>query len=138
MDGSEIQNDKASLQISDAIERLLANPELLSTVASAIGISKPEVSSESASEIQKTSENEPISTHESTSQKAQSATQKLPEAITALSPMLTALTSIKKTPDDDLSRLLFALKPYVSGHRREAIDTMVQISKLSEVFKNVK
>ena len=139
MDESELQREKSNIQISDAIERLLANPELLSTVASAIGISKSETAASPLEKAEKPDEKETsVPALQSDSISNQAGGAKLPEAITALAPMLTALGNIKNAPDDDLSRLLCALKPYVSNHRREAIDTMVQISRLSEVFKTVK
>ena len=123
--------DRSTLQLSDAIDRLLANPELLSTVASAIGVSKEnkDKSDSVAESAQKTSQEK---------SEASAIPQKMPEMMATLSPVLSALSDKGKLPDDDRSRLLCALKPYVNPHRREAIDTIVQLSKISEVFKTVR
>ena len=130
------ENARPPLQLSDAIDRLLANPELLSTVASAIGASPKSTVSASVNDSEGTktetaeiAKSEPVKSD---------AAQKLPEMMATFAPILGALSDTGKTPDDDRSRLLCALKPYVSRHRREAIDTMIQLSKISEVFKTVK
>ena len=148
MDGSEHkvkaeENANAPLQISDAIDRLLANPELLSTVASAIGVQAP-------TSISEKKENEAADGSEDTVTKSDTVSasasdenaipSKLPELMANAAPIIAALSGGKggKQPDDDRTRLLCALKPYVNSHRRDAIDTMVQIARISEVIKTVK
>ncbi len=153
MEGSERktntqENTGAPLQISDAIDRLLANPELLSTVASAIGVQSPTNTKPADNEVeskQKSTENEDkiSETAESAStdtvQKDISA--KLPDLMANAAPILAALSGGGKggkMPDDDRTRLLCALKPYVNPHRKEAIDTIVNLARISEVIKTIK
>lgn len=133
MDSSELkttaqENTGASLQISDAIDRLLANPELLSSVASAIGVKAPTVAE---STEKKSEENE--------TQKSE-ISAKLPDLMANAAPIIAALSGTKggKLPDDDRTRLLCALKPYVNPHRKEAIDTIVNLARISEVIKTIK
>ena len=124
-------SERSTLQLSDAIDRLLANPELLSTVASAIGVSKEaKVKSDSPAESAEKAAEEKNG--------VSAISQKMPEMMATLAPVLSAFSDKGKLPDDDRSRLLCALKPYVNPHRREAIDTIVQLSKISEVFKTVR
>ena len=139
---------KAPLQLSDALDRLLANPELLSTVAAAIGASPPaevEVNGASAEKsgtennaeekIKKDTEAEAVSANTHT----EDISQKLPELMSSVAPVIAAISGRGgKQPDDDRTRLLCALKPYVNSHRRDAIDTMVQLARISEVIKTVK
>ena len=153
MDGSEHNvntevNQKAPLQLSDALDRLLANPELLSTVAAAIGASPPaeigsSTTSAQKSDTQNDSEKETKKDSEAEAMSANThsddISQKLPELMSNVAPVIAALSGRGgKQPDDDRTRLLCALKPYVNPHRRDAIDTMVQLAHISEVIKTVK
>ncbi len=149
MDGSEHkvnaeENANAPLQISDAIDRLLANPELLSTVASAIGAQAP-TNITAKKESEATDGNSDTETKIDTLSASVSAENdihsKLPELMANAAPIIAALSGGRKggkAPDDDRTRLLCALKPYVNPHRRDAIDTMVQLARISEVIKTVK
>ena len=124
------------LQVSDAIERLLANPELLSTIATAIG-AKPPIEKEAVNTDDTTSKNDTSQARSDTSSDDISA--KLPELMSTVAPVIASLSGKGgKPPDDDRARLLYALRPYVNPHRREAIETIVQLSRISEIIKSVK
>lgn len=147
MDGSERNvntevTQKAPLQLSDALDRLLANPELLSTVAAAIGASPPSdvVENDSEEEAKKDAKKTDMAAEAvSTDNHTEDISQKLPELMSNVAPVIAALSGRGgKQPDDDRTRLLCALKPYVNPHRRDAIDTMVQLARISEVIKTVK
>lgn len=153
MEGSERktntqENTGAPLQISDAIDRLLANPELLSSVASAIGVQPPTNAKADDKEVaseQKSAENEDNTDESSETASAEPATKdiaaKLPDLMANAAPILAALSGGGKggkIPDDDRTRLLCALKPYVNPHRKEAIDTIVNLARISEVIKTIK
>lgn len=123
----------ASPSISDTIEKLLAHPELLSTIASTVGLGK--------------SAPTPITPESPSTQDQASLPVAAPspapagdlgDAVAALAPLLGALSG-KGGPkgDDPRTCLLRALKPYVSRGRAEAIDTMIQLSRVSEVFKKL-
>lgn len=149
MDGSEHKTNEtessgAPLQLSDAIERLLANPELISTVASAIGAQapagiKPEAKKDSSRSENSDTEDKSGDTPASTQAEQKDISSKLPELMASATPMIAALSGKNtKLPDDDRTRLLCALKPYVNPHRKEAIDTIVNLARISEVIKTIK
>ncbi len=132
----------ASPAISDAIEKLLANPDLLASVASAIGLGKTSTSPTASTA-------EPQATVADTS--AAVAGENLPavastpplgdlgDTVAAIAPLLSSLSG-KGSPskaDDQRICLLRALKPYVSRGRAEAIDTIIQLSRVSELFKKL-
>ena len=120
--------------LSEAIERLLAHPELLSSVASAIGIGKSAPVSE---EISAREETVPA-IGESAKPPSTTSPQALGESVAAIAPLLSALSGKGGTskPDDPRTCLLRALKPYVSHGRAEAIDTIIHLSRISELLKN--
>jgi len=72
---------------------------------------------------------------------APSAADKLPELMTALMPALASMKGGAPKGShgggDRRSCLLVALKPYLSRERCEAIDYMVKLGKISEVFRNM-
>lgn len=98
--------------LSDAIDRIMANPELISMVAATL--KKPTEATE-APKPQEESVSAPPS-----------------NALPAL------LSSLGRVPhDNDRSRLLCALKPYVNPHRRQTIDTLMQLSQMTELIKHL-
>lgn len=62
---------------------------------------------------------------------------KLPEVLEAIKPLVKTGKPHSDAPDKRLA-LLCALKPYMSEHRREAIDYITKINKLGSIFKNLK
>ena len=62
---------------------------------------------------------------------------KLPDVMTALTPILKG-ENTKKAPPDRRTALLLALRPYLSPGRCEAIDYITRIGKLGDVVKNLK
>ncbi|MBR6681046.1 MAG: hypothetical protein IKL59_07280 [Clostridia bacterium] len=104
-------------QLSDAFQKILANPEIISTVASVIGMPAPKVSPEG----------EPAAAEPSA------------DALSAFAPILNSLS--KKDPSPRISSnqasLLRALKPYVNPNRCEAIDYIIKISEISQLLKKI-
>ncbi len=122
------------LDLSQAIEGILAHPELISMVASTLGKAPPAVKETTATE----SEVSPLSAIAESAPSGALPT----EAISALAPMLSGLSGIKKGASPSKSNdpricLLVALKPYLSAHRCEAIDTMIRLSTISEVLRGL-
>ena len=116
---------------SAALEKILANPQLLSTVASALKEADATPPSESASPMP-----------------SDALSQKLPQMMAAMAPMLTKLSQSDdaqsnkgqppvSAPSDPRACLLCALKPYLSDSRREAIDYMIRLGKLSDLLRNL-
>ena len=119
--------------LSDAIEKLMANPEIISMVASALG---------------KPAANEDTDKGESEETKAVSIPTPPPDVgniISALSPLLSGANKSaggKHHEGSDASKnreaLLYALRPYISQGRREAIDYILQLSRITELLKQAK
>lgn len=106
--------------LSDAIGKLMENPELISMVASALGkeMPRPTVSE---------------------SESAPSASTELPELVGSLAPLLSGLgRGGDAAAKSNSACLLRALKPYVSQGRRDAIEYMIRISEFSDILKRLK
>ena len=128
--------------LSDALERLMANPEIMSTITSAIGNLK----AQSEAPAQNTDN---VSTDTET--QSPPPIPDLSKLISTLSPMLSSLSptnnekssgenKIASTQDNgrrEREALLCALKPYVSDGRKEAIDYIIRISQISDILKQV-
>lgn len=107
-------------QISDAFQKILANPEIISTVASAIGMPSPIKSDE-----------EKPSAPDGEAPKA--------DALAAFAPILNSISKKDSSPriSSNQASLLRALKPYVNPNRCEAIDYIIKISEISQLLKKI-
>ena len=139
--------------LSDAINKLMANPEIISMVASSLGdIAPPPIGNEVKEEKEKTTsppvETEQASLLPSAPPQNQTASPDLGELIKGLSPMMSMLRGSagggrsnerreERREADKREALLCALKPYVSDGRREAIDYIIRISQVSDILKNI-
>jgi hypothetical protein len=121
--------------ISDAIAMLKEDPSIISTIASAL-------SSNDSSEADKVDEAKPSHTSPAIlgAHQGEFNLDKLPEIISVISPMLSGKQSQphSKASDDNRTALLYALKPYLSSGRQEIIDSIIKISKVSEMIKRLK
>lgn len=111
--------------ISATIDKLLANPELINMVASAIGKNVPKESTnveESGKEIAVAKES-----------------ANMPDVISTLTPVLSALKGkgVQDAKTDRRACLLGALKPYLCKERCDAIDYMIKLGRISELLKNM-
>lgn len=138
------QNDadgSGAPQISAMIDKILANPELISMVASAL--SSPTSAPASAQETQESapSDEDTSENTDASVSAAPSAADKLPDLMTALMPALASMKGAGAPKaghgGDRRSCLLVALKPYLCRERCEAIDYMVKLGKISEIFRNM-
>ena len=123
--------------IADAIEKLRENPEIISMVASALGgsVSKNEASKEPEA---------PNSAMEESGNSPKSPD--MGQLVSSLAPLLSSMgrSPTKDTHPHERSgrtsereALLCALKPYVSENRRAAIDYVIRISQVSDMFKHL-
>ena len=110
--------------ISDAINRIMEHPELISMVASALG-------GKGEGESEKNDENSsalPVVADVANDSQAT-------PSIAALAPMLEKLrtlgTTDKKGSAGKHEQLLCALKPYLCDSRRDAVDFILKISQFS-------
>lgn len=112
--------------ISSAISKLLEHPELLSMAASALGIDS---NGKAATDTPEAAEDTPTGSNGETAPSASS------DVMASIMPLLSGLSgggSFKHEP------LLRALKPYLSESRKEAIDYIIKISRMSSLVKGLK
>lgn len=139
-EGGRIQ-EESGLQISSMIDKIMANPELISMVASALGGKNASGEGDAAKELNDTEEEG--SSEEANTPVSLPSMEKLPELVAAIAPMLTsagargAPAHKLSPPKDKRACLLAALKPYLSRERCEAIDYMIRLGALSEVFRGL-
>jgi hypothetical protein len=118
-------------KLSSTLNEILSNPQMLSAISSiaqglkngnsAQALEKKDIPSESGRENENTQKNESDASIQS----------KLPELLNMLS------TGSNNAKQSQRSELLFALKPYLSQSRSEAIDKIIRFSELSSVFKSL-
>ena len=104
--------------LSEMIEKLKENPEIVSNVASALGLGTP-------------------SPHEQTDE---NVTAQLPEMLSAISPLISKGSNHGETThsDDQRIALLLALRPYLNHERQEIIDYIIKFSKIGDLLKKLK
>ncbi len=121
--------DKGNDGFAAAIESILSNPSMMSMISSvADGIRQGGAFTQEPQEP--SGEEKP----EAATESADGAlAEKLPRAIEAISPLLSSNAAPRA--DDRRECLLRALKPYMSQGRGEAIDTVIRLSKISDVIK---
>lgn len=136
------ETNGVSPSLSDAINKLMANPEIISTVASALGNMAPKAEQEPPTQP---SEPQPPPAEEvHTETVSASAAPDLGALVAKLAPIMSGLggskgsqKSSERRETDRREALLCALKPYVSEGRREAIDYIIRISQISDILKNI-
>ena len=129
----EKRPDKTGNELSAMIDKLLANPEIISTVASALS-KKSEGEADGGDQETKADEN--VSLAEDTSKGGDIAASLLP----MLSKLqgAQALSSVGKgASKDKRACLLVALKPYLCRQRCEAIDQMLRLLSMTELFRSL-
>ena len=124
---------------SAMLDKVLSNPEILTTVASAIsGMSGAEnaQTQEPSSEVSAEESAQPTVG----SVDVDAMMQKLPQMMALLGPMLSGASAKgggAAPASDKRTCLLSAIKPYLSPARCEAIDYIIKFSKLSEILKTL-
>ena len=125
-------------QISSAIEKIMANPELIRSVAAALGVGKSDGGAEGNNTVAERGESPTL---ENAPPQAAQGMERLPEIIATIAPMLSSAGVGGKggapIPKDKRACLLAALKPYLSRERCEAIDYMIRLGAISEAFRGL-
>jgi hypothetical protein len=126
MEEEAIQNPIGTPNLSEAIEKLMAHPEIIEMAASVLGTSgaaptpKPEPTVSEASDA-------PIASHGG-----------LPNLFGLALPMLSGGSHKEKNPLAKSTALLIALKPYLSPSRCQTVDRLVEMSNLGTLFDRMK
>ena len=131
-----------NIDFSAMLNKVLANPQILSTVASALsgtagdGTETGTVTQRSEPEEKK---DKNPSDEPSPSPDVAAMAQKLPEIINMLGPVMTPKGAYKQQSyqNDKRACLLNAMKPYMNPQRCEAIDYIIKFSQISEILKNI-
>ena len=110
---------------SSILNGILSNPEMMAMISSMAGKLKSE-NAPAESEAAEASDAAPAS-----------APERLPEAISALAPLLSGEGVKHSKRDNDRACLLRALKPYLSPGRSEAIDYIIKFSSIADLLKNL-
>lgn len=124
---------KEDTRISDAINKLMANPELIGMIGRAMASAKAEAPPTDAAEPPEAA---PAATERSEASPAADVSAMLSN----IAPMLSSLSGIspqKNAEADRRSCLLRALKPYLSKERGEAIEQMITVGRISEIIRGV-
>lgn len=137
-------DNTAQHSLSDAISKLMANPEIISMVASTLGNmnTPPPEKAEDTPKAEKAFGEESVSEASALPAPQGVGVPDLGELIKGIAPMMSRLNGGEKrsSPSCEADRreaLLCALKPYVSDGRREAIDYIIRISQVSDILKGI-
>ena len=140
------------------LEGLLSNPEMLQRIGSILGsMTAAPVSAETSASPspapteQASSKDEPVTPTLapdglSSLLSNPALLEQLPQMLSVIKPLLASMPPPKaassapapSSPEGCRDNLLHALKPFLSDHRRDAVDTILRISRLGTVFKQLK
>lgn len=116
--------------LSRIVNLILSNPKLIEEISQLAKNEHADVPSENTvSDGDVSGSGREESTAEVSMPPAESATAPITESVTA--------SAAAKLHRETRSHLLSALKPYLSENRRKAVDSMLQIADLLDVFKTV-
>lgn len=113
---------------SAVLGNILSNPDMMSTIKNLAEQLKSD-----SPPVDVTATNTESTTEEPTPPQS----PKMPDAISALAPLLSTDFSKLSREDDRRSCLLRALKPYLSEGRCEAIEYIIKFSAISGIIKNL-
>lgn len=140
---SEINNAKegeasgglgsATPDFSKLIDKVLSNPEIITTVASALSQMSAEPADKST--LDESAEVEPETAPASASTDSGYDTEAVMKKLPSMLKLLSA--SAQGVPSDKRSCLLSAIKPYLNPARCEAIDYIIKFSQLSEILRTI-
>lgn len=148
------KTNDGGVEIPDAVKTLLSNPALLKGLGAALGAMQTDTpKAESAEHLERGERVEAVSSMPpidglSALLSNPQAMEKLPQVIAAIRPLMAASAAEEKSVTTAASvstesaacrdRLLLALKPFLSPGRCEAVDAILQISRLGAVFKQIR
>lgn len=117
--------------LSRIVNLILSNPKLIEEISQLAKNEHADAPSENTvSDGDVSGSGREESTAEVSMPPAESAAAPIAESVTA--------SAAAKLHRETRSHLLSALKPYLSENRRKAVDSMLQIADLLDVFKTVK
>ena len=135
MGAEDLQNRAENEKLSAALGEIFSNPDMLSAISSMAQKLK------NSDKADIPSESNEAKTEEKAEEKAESKTPSQ-DGLGAMADKLPDIMNMLSGKGNDpaqrrRSDLLCALKPYLSQSRCDAIDRMIRISELSNVFKTL-
>ena len=126
---TDINDETATPEVSDiaaVIEKLKSNPEIVTSIASALGANiSPNAPSNESTHIDLPPQ----------------LSDRLPDIISTMAPLLSLGGKEHKasgTEADHRIALLCALKPYLNRERQEIVDYILKFSKIGDLLKKLK
>jgi len=138
--GEESVRPSPQVDLSAMLNKVLSNPQILTTVASALSSSGSKVGDTGGISDQQGAEPEREERREAELQPDVAAmASKLPEIMNILGPINSQGSGGKHAAYESDKRvcLLNAMKPYMSRQRCEAIDYIIKFSQISEILKRI-
>ena len=155
MDDERTPQATESSPSPDLLTALLGNPQMLHRIGAMLGKSAPSpTEQDSVAEAKEAVEESTDAPHTPAVDglgailSDPAMLERLPQIIAVMKPLLGSLTPSEPKPSPSINaaespalcreHLLLALKPFLSPARREAVDSILRISKLGAVFKQLK
>ena len=150
-DEQNLNSQSEQAPLSNMLSALLSNPEMMEKIQAIAG----QMSTASEPKEEAAQDSLPVSAPVAPTADGLASVlanpelmAKLPQMMTMLGPMLSAGGGLsgkpsnalphKKSSEDCRNDLLLALKPFLSPERCRAVDTMLRISKLGNVIRQIK
>ena len=134
--------DLPQLDLSGMLGKLLANPQIIESVATALSGKSEGGGLSAVNEMSSAAEQKRDGGgEEKTSADIAAMAQRLPEIINMLAPAMQSKGGAKQgegaIASDKRACLLAAMKPYMSPQRCAAIDYIIKFSQISEILKKI-
>lgn len=133
----EQENARSAPDLSAALENLFSDPQTRERFEKIVGSLKenlPKNQDSATEELQKTQPMSPGSDGLASILSNPALMENLPNLLSGMRP-LPAMPPSPKTPEDRRRDLLLAMKPFLSKDRGNAVDLILQISRLGAVLR---
>lgn len=141
------EESSGALDVSELLKSLLSNPEafskmsnILSNLASSANSTNPPQSNDNNGVNEELADNIENNTTNSKEYSPTFQNQDVTDILPKIPEILSKISSAKA--EDSVATkqqiaLLLAIKPYLSEHRKELIDTFIKMNKFGAIFKNL-
>ena len=141
------EESSGALDVSGLLGSLLSNPEafskmsnIISNLASSANSTNPPQSNDNNGVNEELADNIENNTTNSKEYSPTFQNQDVTDILPKIPEILSKISSVKA--EDSIATkqqiaLLLAIKPYLSEHRKEIIDTFIKMNKFGAIFKNL-
>lgn len=153
MSEEQAQHSESMPPIAQMLNGILSDPEKMKQIGAIVGaLSSTPLPSIPTDTPEKPADSAPLSAESifggdgiASLLKNPDVLEQLPQILSVMKPLLASMPPLnppqnKKEPSaqDCRDNLLLALKPFLSSERRDAVDTLIRISRLGTVFRQLK